>query len=59
MMVYAVDVFEFREELERRVFTKYFNFDEWDRAFDYVLWYNETYAPFQLNPTYASGPYEL
>ena len=65
-MVYAVDVFENREDdLVRKVLTKYFSSKE--EALKYFEWYNEFYAPLQSEfyaplqsiLTYADGPYEL
>ena len=58
MMVYAVDVFENREDdLVRKVFTRYF--DNKEAALEYYKWYNDIFSPANQDPTYADGPYEL
>lgn len=58
MMVYAVDIFENREDdLTRKVLTKYFSSKE--DALKYFEWYNKILAPLQPDLTYADGPYEL
>jgi len=58
MMVYAVDIFENREDdLVRKVLTRYF--DNKEEAIKYRKWYNDIFSPTNQDPTYADGPYEL
>lgn len=55
-MVYAVDVFENREDnLLRKVLTKYFTTES--EAYKFYNWYNDFYAPLKTILIYASEPY--
>lgn len=57
--VFAVDVFEEREDFTRRLFTKFFNYDEEAKAEEYVDWYNGIFAPKRLPNSYAELPYKV